>query len=314
MKRSINRIGGAATIIFAAIALNSAATSVLTSVFTFESSHFWTPKLAYAFLLLPLSSAAAPLLLSHSRNEHGTGALVLEVLEEVSGWAWVGALEHSIVGHHPDDRAERLAAAGTVLGYLALVVPLYMLCAGLLRRTAGANHRTCRHLAEYDVGVAGYVVGFATNVMLSTLILGMWMGGDPSISFFFFLIELSAATKALGLLEAASARIAEEGSELRAASRAGLHVVERALGVAVGFAWLSPFRSLYDALIYYAFGDSPPEQDDATWLHVHEEEEEEEEVVRTHTRANARAREAELRSLVFCGCSAGPIKNPTPHP
>jgi hypothetical protein len=170
-------------------------------------------------------------------------------------------------------------AAATVLAVLAVAVPCYMLAARALRRHAGcgcASPRVSHQLLEFDVGVAGYVVGFAANVVLTTAVLGLLFGGSLSFAFLFFLVVLRLATKILHVLEAAAASCTAAGSEHRAVARAGIEVLERSLGVAVGFAWLAQFRSVYNSVVFAAFGKAFPEEDDATWLEVHESSEEEE--------------------------------------
>jgi hypothetical protein len=183
------------SIIFSALALYDALKQLLD--FHAEDGDAWTPQLATALVVFVFTACAAPFLFRFSR---GTGSLVLVLLGEMGGWSWIGAFEHTSVGHGSNE--EKLVAVLKVLGVLLVVTPLYLVAGRLLRAKAHASSRLQRKMSELDQDVAAYVLGYVLQVFFGTAMNHMLLQGETlSIDIFFFLIELYVASRIVFIFE-----------------------------------------------------------------------------------------------------------------
>jgi len=255
-------------VIFCAIAMNLA---VVEAIVGHYDTSKWAPHVGLAVSLLAFATFSAAQIL---RLRGGVGSFALEGLQEMTGWAWVAVVEGALVGKGRSSR-DTAARAAVFVGALSAGVPLYMLCARAARLWLGVARCVDEKLAEFEVGVGAYVIGFSGNVFFASAVLGFILPRD--IGYVVFLVEISLSARIVLWLQEKAAGLdsPDDGASRDGASRdstrrdggdtdalrhrrrlaaSGIALGERALAVACGFCWLDQYRALYGFIVYGYMG------------------------------------------------------------
>ena len=234
--------------------------------FPSEKRTVWSPAFATAIFLLLTTHFFTPCLV---QLKLGAGNLVLELLAEMDGWAWVSAFQEVIVRNGDPD--ERVDTALKFIGFLLLTTPFYLSMNSLLRDRFQLSLKLKRKLAKFDSSIVGYVLGFSLQVLIGALVYQLISQGDATKEYICFSLELVLVVVIVYYLERLRLRASTLNSLGAAVLTLVIDVAERAFSIALGFAWLHAYKPLYDTLVVNAYGDDL-EADDATWLEVSTEE------------------------------------------
>jgi hypothetical protein len=246
-------------IIFGALSLYSLLIMLLD--FPSDRGAVWSPAFATALFTLLVTNFFAPCLVHKNVS---AANLVLELLAELDGWAWVSAFEEEIIKHGGNPE-ERMMTALSFIGFLLLFIPFYFSLNTLLRDHLLVSPILKSKLATFDGSVVGYVMGFALQVLVGALT--NHLENDDSVESVRFSLELFSVTVIVYFLERLRARASNLVEQAAAVLNLGIEVAERAFSVFLGFAWLHTFKPLYNIIIYRPHGDNL-DGDDASWLMV----------------------------------------------
>jgi len=235
-----------------------------------NENSLWSPAFATAIFVLLATNFFTPCLV---QVKLGAGSLVLELLAEMDGWAWVSALQEAMIvpGGKPD---AKFLTALKFIGFYLLSSPVYLFVNSLLRDRIQVSSELERKLATFDSSIFGYVLGFALQVLIGAVVFQLITKGDTSKEYYCFSLEVFLVAVAVYYLEKLRTRASTFSKKTSAILTLGVDVVERALSVSLGFAWLHAFKPLYESIVYKPLGENY-EADDATWLVVSSEGEDE---------------------------------------
>jgi hypothetical protein len=243
--------------------------------FPSEEGATWSPAFATALLILLTNNFLTPCLV---KKNMAAGNLVLELLSEMDGWAWVSAFEEVIVARGGDPE-EKVISALNFIGILLLLAPCYLSLNYLIRDRFYTSSKLKSKLATFDACIVGYVLGFALQVLFGAVVYQMISKRDLIKEYILFSIELFLVAVIVFYLEKLRTRASTSSDHaVAAAVTMAVEIAERALSVALGFAWLHAFKMFY---INVNPNGTSSEADDATWLESSNDGGEEHDVVQS---------------------------------
>jgi len=178
----------------------------------------------------------------------------------------VNAFQELII-ERGDDPEEKITTALKFIGVYILIIPFYLSVNSFLRDWFQASLEHKSKLAKFDGSVVGYVLGFALQILIGSVVYQMITKENWFKEYIFFMLELILVALSVFYLEKLRAHASAFSDQAAAVVTLAIEVAERAFSVALGFAWLHSYKWIYDGLVEESYGENF-EGDDSTWLDV----------------------------------------------